>query len=120
MTDFLFFAVANRSLRWPLLSTVVVVSLLLFMDVSFFVANTPKVLQGGWVPLAIGAIFTVLMLTWKWGQEQVEKASTCSLEAGKQAPSFSAPDCLDLEEPPQPMKVVGVFLLEAPIPMDTL
>merc|ERR1719327_1236030 len=78
MTDILFFAVTRRAWRWSLGIAGLTSACLLFMDLSFFVANTRKIPDGGWVPLAIGITLTILMLTWQWGQKQVEQAEQAS------------------------------------------
>ena len=38
------------------------------IDGVFFAANTLKVLQGGWVPLALGLALMAMMTTWKQGR----------------------------------------------------
>ncbi|MEO5341271.1 MAG: potassium transporter Kup [Magnetococcus sp. MYC-9] len=50
--------------------------LLLFLgvDLSFFGANVLKFMDGGWFPLAMGAVLFLLMSTWRKGQELVHKA----------------------------------------------
>jgi KUP system potassium uptake protein len=47
---------------------------LLLVDLAFFAANTTKLFDGGWFPLVIAAVVTVLMLTWRKGQELVARA----------------------------------------------
>ncbi len=47
---------------------------LLLVDLAFFAANTTKLLDGGWFPLLIGMVVTVLMLTWRKGQQLVQGA----------------------------------------------
>jgi len=38
------------------------------INAAFLLANTLKVLSGGWVPLTIGAAVFVVMATWEWGR----------------------------------------------------
>jgi len=38
------------------------------VDVTYFAANIVKVFDGGWFPLAIGAVMFTLMMTWKQGR----------------------------------------------------
>src|SRR5690606_26898909 len=38
------------------------------VDLGFFAGNIVKVLDGGWFPLAIGAVMFLLMATWKQGR----------------------------------------------------
>ena len=54
--------------RWGKLKTGLLISLFLVIDLSFFSANLLKVPDGGWVPLLIGTIIFILMLTWKTGR----------------------------------------------------
>ena len=45
-----------------------VLSLFLSFDLPFFAANTVKILDGGWVPVAIGVGFIAAMLIWSKGR----------------------------------------------------
>jgi KUP system potassium uptake protein len=54
--------------RWSKLKTYALIAIFLVIDLAFFSANLLKVPDGGWVPLLIGAIIFVLMLTWKNGR----------------------------------------------------
>jgi KUP system potassium uptake protein len=54
--------------RWSKLKTYALIAIFLVIDVAFFSANLLKVPDGGWVPLLIGAIIFMLMLTWKNGR----------------------------------------------------
>jgi KUP system potassium uptake protein len=40
----------------------------LLVELTFFAANLPKVLSGGWFPLAVGAIFFTILTTWHRGR----------------------------------------------------
>ena len=39
----------------------------LSFDISFFIANLYKVLDGGWVPLMLGSAMFAVMWTWQRG-----------------------------------------------------
>jgi KUP system potassium uptake protein len=54
--------------RWSKLKTYLLVALFLTIDLAFFGANVLKIPDGGWVPLLIGIVIFVLMLTWKTGR----------------------------------------------------
>ena len=43
----------------------------LLVDLAFFSANLPKVLHGGWFPLAIALVIFVVLTTWQRGREIV-------------------------------------------------
>ena len=53
ITSALFLVIARRSLGWTARRTVAIAALLLTVDGTFFAANLPKVLAGGWLTLLI-------------------------------------------------------------------
>ena len=55
--------------RWPLWMAAALMVPFLVIDFTFLGANLLKVIQGGWVPLLIGAIVMVIMLTWRRGAQ---------------------------------------------------
>jgi KUP system potassium uptake protein len=54
--------------RWSKFKTYALVALFLTIDLAFFGANVLKIPDGGWVPLLIGVVIFMLMLTWKTGR----------------------------------------------------
>ncbi|WP_029090446.1 potassium transporter Kup [Brevibacterium album] len=54
--------------RWRIAAYVCAVGLL---ELLLFAANSAKLLVGGWLPLVIGGVVLVLMLTWRQGFERV-------------------------------------------------
>ena len=68
MTTLLASVVFRAIWRWSKLKTVLLVALFLTVDLAFFSASLLKIPDGGWVPLLIGSIIFVLMLTWKTGR----------------------------------------------------
>ena len=38
-----------------------------FIDFSFLSANLLKIVEGGWIPLALGSIVMTVMYTWRRG-----------------------------------------------------
>ncbi len=60
--------VFRRTFGWSLPLTLAVFLPLLLLDATFFVSNVLKVPDGGWVPLVMGAVLFVLMLTWRQGR----------------------------------------------------
>lgn len=71
ITTTLFYFVARRRWRWPLLWALSLSGLFLLVDISFFAANIGKIFHGAWFPIAIGAIFFTLMITWSNGRRIV-------------------------------------------------
>jgi KUP system potassium uptake protein len=53
--------------RWSPLAAVALIAPFLCIDLLFLSANMLKVVDGGWVPLALGTILMVVMYTWRRG-----------------------------------------------------
>jgi len=64
MTTSLAFFVVWKLWRWPLWRACVLIAAFLSIDLAFFVANLYKVLDGGYVPLLLGASTFIVMWTW--------------------------------------------------------
>ena len=54
--------------HWPRRYTVPLVAFFLIVDLSFFFANSTKILHGGWFPLTIGLGIFLLLTTWNRGR----------------------------------------------------
>src|SRR5262249_48661482 len=61
------FVVVWKVWHWPLLAAAALIAPFLFIDLSFLGANLLKVVEGGWVPLALGGLVMVVMYTWRRG-----------------------------------------------------
>jgi KUP system potassium uptake protein len=61
--------VFRRQFHWSRLATLAVFGSFFLIDITFFAANTLKVVEGGWVPLAMGLGLTALMTSWKRGRD---------------------------------------------------
>jgi KUP system potassium uptake protein len=68
LTSILMFLAMRELWGWSLWSSVVVAGLFVIVDLSFVTANMMKVMEGGWVPLVVGAILFFLMSTWHRGR----------------------------------------------------
>ena len=64
------------ALQWgyPPLLVLTVNGFFFIIDGFFFAANSAKLFEGGWFPLAIAAVIAFLMLTWRGGVRLVEAA----------------------------------------------
>jgi KUP system potassium uptake protein len=72
----LYFTVTRSRSRRPLWLITAGCGLFLIMDLTFFSANLPKFLEGGWFPIVIAlGIFSVFM-TWSKGRDLVTAART--------------------------------------------
>ncbi|HEX9052352.1 MAG TPA: potassium transporter Kup [Anaeromyxobacter sp.] len=69
ITTLLFHRVARDRWRWPPWAAFPVTILFLSVDAAFFGANLVKIEEGGWFPLAAGALVFTLFSTWKKGRE---------------------------------------------------
>jgi len=61
--------VFRRQFHWPRIAVLLVFGVFLLIDLTFFSANTIKVIEGGWVPLTFGLILMSLMTSWKRGRD---------------------------------------------------
>jgi len=59
--------VIRRVWRWALLAALALMVPFLFIDLTFLAANLLKVVEGGWIPLALGALVMTVMYTWRRG-----------------------------------------------------
>ncbi|HEY4094313.1 MAG TPA: potassium transporter Kup [Baekduia sp.] len=67
----LFFVVVHVIWKKPLWMVVGGVALFLTVDLTYFAANLPKVLHGGWFPLLIAALVFLVLTTWQRGRRIV-------------------------------------------------
>jgi KUP system potassium uptake protein len=104
ITTMMFFVVSREIWRWPFLGSVLVVGVFLSVELAFLGANSLKIPQGGWFPLAAGAVVFILLTTWKRGRQLLfarlrERAVPLDILLG------------DIEaEPPQRVPGTAVFM----------
>ena len=67
LTTLLLFRAMRRIWRWPLALVIPLGGLFLIVDVGFFAANLTKVVEGGWIPLTLGIMIFIIMVTWRTG-----------------------------------------------------
>lgn len=74
MTSLLAFSVLPRhSSGLRKILWLVLISFFLVVDVLLFSSNTLKIIDGGWLPLVVGASIFTLMLTWKQGRDKMHQ-----------------------------------------------
>jgi KUP system potassium uptake protein len=61
------FVVVWRLWKWPLWGVVAAMGTFLTIELAFFSANLLKLLDGGWVPVLVGASVVLMMWTWLRG-----------------------------------------------------
>lgn len=104
MTTFLAAIVMRAVWKWNTFIVVVIISIFMIVDVGFFASNLTKVLEGGWLPLIIGAICFLLMMTWYQGRKMVrDKAVENGIRIDSFIPSL-------LQYPPHRVEGTAVFL----------
>ncbi len=108
ITTLLFHRVVRDRWRWPAWAAWPLTSLFLFVDLSFFGANLVKIEEGGWFPIAAGALAYLLMSTWRRGRDALaEQMRGASLPL----PLFLA----DVEKrPPHRVPGTAVFMTSHP------
>jgi KUP system potassium uptake protein len=71
LTSVVYYVVMRHTWKWSALVAGGVLALFLAFDIPFFLANTVKILDGGWVPVLIGVGFIAAMLIWSKGRSLV-------------------------------------------------
>jgi KUP system potassium uptake protein len=71
ITVLLLYVVMTERWQWPKPAALCFLVLFLTIDLAFFGANALKILQGGWVTLAVALLLFTLMTTWKTGRRLV-------------------------------------------------
>jgi KUP system potassium uptake protein len=69
ITSIAMFAVARISWKWGAMRSGLVWGALTAVNGSFLLASGLKFLEGGYVPISIGIVVFVVMLTWQWGRK---------------------------------------------------
>jgi KUP system potassium uptake protein len=113
VTAIMAFVVVWKVWRWSPFAAAALVAPFLFLDLTFLTANLLKVLEGGWVPLALGTWVMLLMYTWRRGSRLLFDKSR-KLE-------FPLADLIAMLEkrPPQRVPGTAVFLTSDPVSAPT-
>jgi KUP system potassium uptake protein len=108
ITVLLLYVVMTERWRWPKPAAIALTALFLSIDLAFFGANALKVLQGGWVTLAVALLLFTLMTTWKTGRRLVAERLT--------ARAIPLEDFIAMVSSMRPVRVPGtaVFMTAQP------
>jgi len=68
ITTILFYILARTHWQWSIWRAGALSAFFLIIDLAFFSANMLKIVEGGWVPLAIALGIFILMTTWQRGR----------------------------------------------------
>src|SRR5512136_1330094 len=71
ITSTLFFILITRRWRWPLWKAIPLVAVFLIFDMSYFLANLLKIVDGGWFTLLTAILLMIFMTTWRKGRAEV-------------------------------------------------
>ena len=107
-TTALAFFVVWKLWRWPLWAALALTGAFISIDIAFFIANLYKVMDGGWVPLTLGATMFVVMWTWSRG--------SAILLARTHRDAIPMLDLIKMLDKSKPVRVPGtaVFLTNDP------
>ncbi len=102
-----------RVWHWPLIGASALMLPFLFIDFTFLSANLLKIVEGGWMPLALGALVMAVMYTWRRGSrllfEKTRRGET---------PLESLVKSLE-KKPPARVPGTAVFLTSDPVSAPT-
>lgn len=72
VTTCLAFVVVHKLWNWGLLKSLLVILPFLVIDLIFFGANILRVVDGGWVPLAVGSLICLVIWIWVRGKRIID------------------------------------------------
>ena len=94
--------------RWSVAAAVAMMAPFVVIDVTFLAANLLKIVQGGWVPLFIGAVMIAVMATWRKGTRLLfEKTRRTEVPLKDLIPKLEA-------HPPHRVPGTAIFLTSDP------
>jgi KUP system potassium uptake protein len=67
VTGMMAVVVIARVWNWGPVAATLLIAPFLFIDLTFLSANLLKIVEGGWMPLALGALVMIIMYTWRRG-----------------------------------------------------
>jgi len=108
VTGMMAFIVIWRLWRWSPFAAAALIVPFVFIDVIFFSANMLKVVEGGWVPLALGGAIMLVMYTWRRGSRLLYEKTR-----RQETPLDDLVRMLE-RKPPQRVPGTAVFLTSDP------
>ena len=94
---------------WGLARSILVFVPLAVIDASFLVANSLKLLEGGFVPLSVGAVVYAVMVSWRWGRK-------ATFAAYSRSHTMTMKQLIDLKQT-SPMQIDRNLVLMVPKPL---
>jgi KUP system potassium uptake protein len=71
ITSLLFYSAAISVWGWKKYRAALVTALFIIVDGAFLLANSHKIVEGGWLPLVVGSVIFMIMSTWIWGRARL-------------------------------------------------
>ncbi|WP_363349505.1 potassium transporter Kup [Methylocystis echinoides] len=108
VTTALAFVVVRYHWKWPLWTSLLVIASFLAIDGAFLTANLLKIVDGGWVPVALGGCSMIVIWTWVRG--------TRLLNEKTHRDSIPIMELIPMLEKSKPMRAPGtaIFLTNDP------
>ncbi|HEY5742018.1 MAG TPA: KUP/HAK/KT family potassium transporter, partial [Terrimicrobiaceae bacterium] len=91
-TTLLLYFAAQRVWKWSPARAMALCAPFLLIELGFLVANSTKIVEGGWLPLAIGGFVFLMMTTWKRGRHLVRKSFPETLSLREFVASVASPE----------------------------
>jgi KUP system potassium uptake protein len=108
VTALMAFVVIWRVWRWSAVAAAAVIAPLLVIDLAFLSANLLKVVEGGWMPIALGVLVIIVMSTWRRGSHALfEKTRRHEMPLAQLVANLE-------KNPPQRVAGTAVFLTSDP------
>ena len=95
LNTLLFLAIARSLWRTPRWKLAGLGALFLTVEIAFFSSNLAKIAHGAWLSLGVGAVISVVMITWRHGREIVTRNRTA-----REGPLRELLDALPASDPP--------------------
>ena len=108
VTAMMAFLVIWKGWRWSLPAAAALMAPFLVVDLTFLAANLLKVVEGGWVPLALGTLLMIVMYTWRRGTRLLFEKTR------RQEMSLADLVAMLERKPPQTVPGTAVFLTSDP------
>src|ERR1700674_2539348 len=108
VTAMMAFVVIWKGWKWSLPAAAALMAPFLVVDLTFLAANLLKVVEGGWVPLALGTLLMIVMYTWRRGTRLLFEKTR------RQEMSLADLVAMLERKPPQIVPGTAVFLTSDP------
>jgi KUP system potassium uptake protein len=113
VTALMSIVVIRRVWNWPLAGALALMLPFVLIDFTFLSANLLKIVEGGWIPLALAALVMAVMYTWRRGTRLLFEKTRRS-----ETPLESLVKSLE-KRPPARVPGTAVFLTSDPISAPT-